>query len=63
MRNAMFNGDKINFTEGRPVLHIALRNRSNTPIMVNGEDVMPGVNKVTVIPQNTTTFYNVHLAF
>lgn len=46
MRNAMFKGDKINFTEGRPVLHIALRNRSNTPIMVEGEDVMPGVNKV-----------------
>ena len=39
MRQAMFTGEKINFTEDRAVLHIALRNRSNTPIMVNGEDV------------------------
>ena len=38
-RDAMFRGDKINFTEGRSVLHIALRNRSNTPIVVDGEDV------------------------
>lgn len=42
----MFRGDKINMTEGRPVLHVALRNRSNTPIMVEGSDVMPGVNAV-----------------
>ena len=35
----MFTGEKINFTEGRAVLHIALRNRSNTPIMVDGKDV------------------------
>ena len=35
----MFAGDKINFTEKRAVLHIALRNRSNTPIMVDGKDV------------------------
>ena len=39
MRKAMFNGEKINFTESRAVLHIALRNRSNTPIMVDGKDV------------------------
>lgn len=43
---AMFKGDAINQTEGRSVLHIALRNQSNTPIMVNGEDVMPEVNAV-----------------
>jgi glucose-6-phosphate isomerase len=43
---AMFNGEKINATEGRPVLHIALRNRSNTPIYVDGKDVMPDVNRV-----------------
>uniref|UniRef100_A0A3B3CAL2 Glucose-6-phosphate isomerase n=1 Tax=Oryzias melastigma TaxID=30732 RepID=A0A3B3CAL2_ORYME len=45
-REKMFTGDKINFTEGRAVLHVALRNRSNTPIMVEGKDVMPEVNKV-----------------
>lgn len=33
-RNAMFRGDKINFTEDRAVLHVALRNRSNSPIFV-----------------------------
>jgi len=43
---AMFSGEKINVTEGRPVLHIALRNRSNTPILVDGKDVMPDVNQV-----------------
>ena len=43
---AMFAGDKINQTEGRAVLHTALRNRSNTPVLVDGEDVMPGVNAV-----------------
>lgn len=45
-RNAMFNGEKINFTENRAVLHIALRNRNNTPILVDGKDVMPDVNAV-----------------
>ncbi|MDB5017155.1 MAG: glucose-6-phosphate isomerase [Mucilaginibacter sp.] len=44
--DAMFSGEKINVTEGRPVLHIALRNRSNTPIYVDGKDVMPDVNRV-----------------
>jgi len=43
---AMFQGAKINQTEGRSVLHIALRNRSNQPILVDGEDVMSAVNKV-----------------
>ena len=42
----MFNGEKINRTEDRAVLHVALRNRSNTPIIVDGEDVMPAVNAV-----------------
>jgi glucose-6-phosphate isomerase len=42
----MFSGDKINETEGRPVLHVALRNRSNRPIYVDGTDVMPEVNSV-----------------
>lgn len=42
----MFNGEKINTTEDRAVLHIALRNRSNRPIMVDGKDVMPEVNAV-----------------
>lgn len=42
----MFKGEKINFMEDRAVLHVALRNRSNTPILVDGKDVMPEVNKV-----------------
>ncbi|MBE2294337.1 MAG: glucose-6-phosphate isomerase [Phycisphaerales bacterium] len=42
----MFNGEVINHTERRSVLHIALRNRSNRPITVDGQDVMPGVNAV-----------------
>ncbi|XP_028812144.1 glucose-6-phosphate isomerase b [Denticeps clupeoides] len=45
-RDRMFSGEKINFTEGRAVLHVALRNRSNAPISVDGNDVMPEVNKV-----------------
>ena len=43
---AMFSGQNINQTEGRPVLHVALRNRSNRPIFANGKDVMPEVNNV-----------------
>ncbi|RCH54805.1 glucose-6-phosphate isomerase [Mucilaginibacter hurinus] len=43
---AMFAGKKINVTENREVLHTALRNRSNTPVLVEGKDVMPGVNAV-----------------
>ena len=41
----MYSGEKINITEGRAVLHVALRNQSNTPIIVDGEDVMPAVNE------------------
>jgi len=45
-RDRMFAGEKINTTEDRAVLHVALRNRSNRPILVDGEDVMPAVNGV-----------------
>ncbi len=44
--NAMFAGEKINRTENRAVLHTALRNRSNKPVLVDGEDVMPKINAV-----------------
>ncbi|WP_097729366.1 glucose-6-phosphate isomerase [Escherichia coli] len=43
---SMFSGEKINRTENRAVLHVALRNRSNTLILVDGKDVMPEVNAV-----------------
>ena len=43
---SMFSGEKINRTENRAVLHVAPRNRSNTPILVDGKDVMPEVNAV-----------------
>src|SRR5437868_7145780 len=46
MTEKMFSGDKINITEDRAVLHVALRNRSNRPIKVDGKDVMPEVNRV-----------------
>jgi glucose-6-phosphate isomerase len=42
----MFSGEKINLTENRAVLHVALRNRSNRPVYVDGRDVMPAVNAV-----------------
>lgn len=45
-RDKMFAGEKINCTENRAVLHTALRNRSNTPVFVDGKDVMPDVNAV-----------------
>ena len=45
-RDKMFSGEKINVTEDRAVLHIALRNRANRPIPVDGQDVMPEVNLV-----------------
>jgi glucose-6-phosphate isomerase len=45
-RDRMFAGEKINGTEGRAVLHTALRNRGNRPILVDGKDVMPDVNAV-----------------
>ena len=44
--DAMFNGEKINMTEGRSVLHVALRNRSDRPIESDGKDVMPAVKAV-----------------
>lgn len=43
---SMFNGEKINLTERRAVLHVALRNRKNDPIYVEGKNVMPEINKV-----------------
>lgn len=46
LRDAMFAGEKINTTENRAVLHVALRNRPDRPIYVDGEDVMPGVTRV-----------------
>ena len=45
-KKAMFDGEKINRTENRAVLHTALRNRANTPVLVDGKDVMPDVNAV-----------------
>jgi glucose-6-phosphate isomerase len=45
-RDEMFSGAKINGTENRAVLHVALRNRSDRPILVDGEDVMPEVRRV-----------------
>jgi len=46
MRDAMFAGERINITEDRAVLHIALRNRVDRPILVDGQDVMPGVQEI-----------------
>jgi glucose-6-phosphate isomerase len=45
-RDRMFAGEKINRTENRAVLHVALRNRSNLPVLVDGKDVMPEVRAV-----------------
>ncbi|HHF6577293.1 TPA: glucose-6-phosphate isomerase [Haemophilus influenzae] len=45
-KEAMFTGEKINRTENRAVLHTALRNRTNTPVLVDGKDVMPEINAV-----------------
>jgi glucose-6-phosphate isomerase len=47
-RDRMFDGDKINITEDRAVLHTALRNRSGQPIKVDGADIMPGIRDVLV---------------
>ena len=44
MRKAMFSGERINITEDRAVLHIALRNKSGNPILVNGKDVCISLN-------------------
>jgi len=46
LRNRMFSGEKINFTETRSVLHIALRRPANQPLRMDGRDVMPEVEKV-----------------
>ena len=43
---SMFEGDKINVTENRAVLHIALRNRSNSPVYESGDNVMDDVNRI-----------------
>ncbi len=43
---SQFTGERINKTENRPVLHTALRNRSNNPVFVDGKDVMPDVHDV-----------------
>ncbi len=51
----MFSGEKINFTEDRAVLHVALRNQSNTPILQDGKDVMPEVNRVLAQVENFST--------
>ena len=45
-RDQMFAGEAINISEFRPVLHTALRNRSNEPVYVDGENVMPKINRV-----------------
>lgn len=45
-RAAEFSGEHINITEDRAVLHVALRNRSDKPILVDGKDVMPDVRAV-----------------
>jgi glucose-6-phosphate isomerase len=46
LRDAMFAGEKINLTEDRAVLHTALRNRGEQPVLVDGHDVMPVVRDV-----------------
>ena len=51
-RSKMFSGEKINITENRAVLHTALRNRSNKPVLVDGHDVMPDVNAVLAQMRN-----------
>ena len=48
----MFSGEKINWTEDRAVLHVALRNRSNRPIHVDGQDVMPQINAQSTVAKN-----------
>ena len=51
---AMFRGARINVTENRAVLHIALRNRSNRPILLDGDDVMPDINRVLALMRRFT---------
>ncbi|MEJ8474779.1 glucose-6-phosphate isomerase [Roseibium algae] len=45
-RDAMFSGEKINETENRAVLHTALRNQSEEPVLVDGKDIMPDIRAV-----------------
>lgn len=56
---SMFKGEALNETEGRAVLHVALRNRGNSPVLVDGKDVMPDVNsalkKIKVFADKVTT--------
>ncbi len=52
--DAMFNGEKINATEDRAVLHTALRNFSDKPVLVDGKDVMPDVKAVLEHLKNFT---------
>jgi glucose-6-phosphate isomerase len=52
--NSLFSGEKVNNTEQRAALHTALRNRSNTPIKVDGKNIMPDINKVLVKMQQFT---------
>ena len=56
--NSMFNGEKINATEGRAVLHTALRNQSGQPVYCEGKDVMPEVQEV--LAQMKTFSQNIH---
>jgi glucose-6-phosphate isomerase len=54
----MFSGAPINRTEHRAVLHTALRNRSNNPVILGGEDIMPKIN--AVLKQMETFCHKVH---
>ena len=57
-RAAMFAGEKINATEERAVLHVALRNRSDRPVLVDGADVMGDVRAVAWHAEKCTLFRN-----
>jgi len=52
--NSLFSGEKVNNTEQRAALHTALRNRSNTPIKVDGKNIMPEINQILVKMQQFT---------
>tara|TARA_Y100001980_G_C14556922_1_gene354070 strand:- start:39648 stop:41300 length:1653 start_codon:yes stop_codon:yes gene_type:complete len=54
-KKQMFGGEKINMTEDRAVLHVALRNRSGNPIKFEGKDVMPDINGVLAKIENFTS--------
>jgi glucose-6-phosphate isomerase len=59
----MFSAEKINFTKDRAVLHDALRNCSNTPIVLDGRDVMPDVNAVNNFQHNSADFNVISIIF